>query len=177
MSGRARRATFSMFTSIPASPWCHHLIRSLAPRALLWHGGEHRLTAPALKRGLEGEGRRGRTADVPCTKLTFLQISWFSFSRKAPLPNYTNQEHNVLEATVPSKPCLCIWAANVKWKTKHESLVHQSLLEPTELLRYTENVWTWHEFTPWPNQGRCLGGKKTTPVPFLILYSETAVVF
>lgn len=50
LAGRARRTTFSMFTNISTSPWCHHLIRSLAPLAPLWQPGEHRLTKPVSLR-------------------------------------------------------------------------------------------------------------------------------
>lgn len=166
-----------MFTSISASPWCHHLIRSLARQALLWHGGE--LVSPRLPRNvdlrLKAEEEEQQMFHVP---------NWL-FCRSVGFPLV--ERHDYLIRSIKNTkylkllflPNLAYVFEQQMWNKKPDTSpwFHQSLLELTELLSYTENARTWHEFTPWLNQGRHLGGKKTIPVPFLILFSETAVVF
>lgn len=166
-----------MFTSISASPWCHHLIRSLAPQALLWHGGE--LVSPRLPRNvdlrLKAEEEEQQMFHVP---------NWL-FCRSVGFPLV--ERHDYLIRSIKNTkylkllflPNLAYVFEQQMWNKKPDASpwFHQSLLELTELLSYTENVPTWHEFRPRLNQGRHLGGKKTIPVPFLILFSETAVVF
>jgi len=66
-----------MFTNIFASPWCHHLIRSLAPLAPLWQQGEQHLTKPDLDLRLKAEQKEWQMSHVTnslfCDQLFFPQ--------------------------------------------------------------------------------------------------------
>lgn len=151
----------------------------------LWHRGlclgmEESIISPWLPRNVDLRLNAEKEEQQ-----MFHEPSWV-FCRSAGFPLVGG--HNYLIRSIKNTkylkllflPNLAYISEQQKMRNKKPDMspwFHQSLLEPAELLSYIENMWTRYEIWPWPNQGRCLGGKKNTPVPFLILFSETVVVF
>lgn len=152
-----------MFTSIPASPWCHHLIRSLALRALLWHRGES-IVSPRLPRNvdlsLKADEEEQQMFHVP---------NWL-FCRSAGFPLV--ERHNYLIRSIKNTKYLkLLFLPNLAhifeqqmWNEKPDRSpwFHQSLLELTELLSSREYVnMTWVHTLAKP--GQTLGRQKNPP--------------
>lgn len=186
LAGRASRTTFSMFTNISTSPWCHHLIRSLAPLAPLWQPGEHRLTKPVSLRynldlRLEAEQEEWQRSHI--TTSLFCRAPEFSLVKR------NNELMRWIKNTGYLKVLLFPNLADIfeQWKWYKESEMspwfHQTLLEATECSCWapTERGWEHDPGSPWPNLGRHMGAKSPPQCPdfqpFLRLFSETAVTY